>query len=76
MFRHQVLVESWLGHSLRPNQRGEVLIKCLCPEHEDRHPSFALNLGSGLWHCFGCGRSGNIYQLAELLGKRVGYGRS
>lgn len=29
----------------------------LCPFHEDRRPSLAVNLRHGGWHCFaGCGR--------------------
>ena len=40
----------------------------LCPLHEDHNPSFSCNIETGLWICHGCSKSGNIYQLAELLG--------
>ena len=31
-----------------------------CPFHEDKSPSFGLVKGKpGLWHCFGCGKSGD-----------------
>lgn len=33
----------------------------------DRHPSFGINAESGLYHCFSCGASGNLVQLAERL---------
>lgn len=32
---------------------------CSCPFHDDRTPSFNANLDNGLYHCFGCGASGN-----------------
>jgi hypothetical protein len=31
----------------------------LCPFHDDHHPSFSLNLRTGQWICFACGRDGN-----------------
>ncbi|MCX5713151.1 MAG: CHC2 zinc finger domain-containing protein, partial [Candidatus Omnitrophica bacterium] len=71
MFKYQKLIEGWVGRSLRPNSRGEVKINCPHPNHKDKTPSFCINFESGLWHCFGCELSGNIYQLADLLGKSV-----
>lgn len=38
-----------------------------CPFHDDTHPSFSMNIESGLWVCHrGCG-SGNIWQLVEKV---------
>ncbi len=44
---------------------------CICPFHEDRNPSFAINRQSGLFFCHGCKIKGNSNQLAELLGTAI-----
>lgn len=33
--------------------------KALCPFHQDSNESLSINLENGLWHCHGCGKSGN-----------------
>lgn len=34
-----------------------------CPSHDDRHPSWSINLRSGVHHCFSCGFAGNLASL-------------
>ena len=60
------------------NHRG------LCPFHTDSHPSFNVNPELGMYYCFGCKASGNVFRFlmeisdmsfteaAEELGRRVG----
>jgi DNA primase len=40
----------------------EIMFSCPFPEHirGDRNPSSSINTETGQWHCFSCGRSGNI----------------
>ena len=32
----------------------------LCPFHDDHNPSLSVNREKGVWHCFGCGKSGDL----------------
>ncbi|MDT8389497.1 MAG: DNA primase [Lentisphaeria bacterium] len=34
---------------------------CCCPFHKEKTPSFKLNATMGMYHCFGCGASGNVF---------------
>lgn len=39
----------------------------LCPFHEERTPSFSVSEGKQIFHCFSCGRGGNVFKfLMEL----------
>ena len=38
-----------------------------CRFHDDRHPSFSINVGSGLWTCHGCDVSGDLFRLVEQV---------
>jgi hypothetical protein len=37
----------------------------LCPFHDDHDPSLSVNAEKGVWHCFGCGKSGNYHSFLE-----------
>jgi len=38
-----------------------------CPFHEERTPSFSVNPADKLYHCFGCGKGGDVFAfLAEI----------
>jgi len=54
---------------------ADLLVRCLNPEHEDRHPSMRVDKFSGKFNCFSCGYSGSIYKLfgihRNLLDVRV-----
>ena len=39
----------------------------LCPFHEEKKPSFKVNLAKGGFHCFGCGAKGNVLDFVAKL---------
>jgi len=39
----------------------------LCPFHEDHNPSLSVDRDKGLYNCFGCGESGDIFTLVEKM---------
>jgi hypothetical protein len=38
-----------------------------CPFHEDKTPSLHVNEDKGLFHCFGCGESGDVFDFIMKL---------
>src|SRR5919199_4675414 len=42
-----------------PLKRSGARLTGLCPFHDERTPSFSVNPGKGLYHCFGCGAGGD-----------------
>ncbi|MCX7597969.1 MAG: DNA primase [Armatimonadetes bacterium] len=38
-----------------------------CPFHQERHPSFYVDAGSGMWKCFGCGAAGDIFTFVQRI---------
>lgn len=35
--------------------------KACCPFHQERTPSFMVNEEKNMWHCFGCGKGGDVF---------------
>jgi DNA primase len=59
-------------------------VMAVCPFHQEKTPSLSIDAARGLFHCFGCGKSGDIFgwvqetqnldfrESVELLARRVG----
>lgn len=52
---------------LAPASRGESKGCCPLPDHDERTPSFYVNPGTGVFHCFGCNRGGDVITFLELV---------
>ncbi len=57
-----------VGRYTKLRRRGREYVG-LCPFHKERTPSFYVDPEKGVYHCFGCGASGNaITFLSEIEG--------
>lgn len=41
--------------------------KACCPFHHEKTPSFHINENKGLYHCFGCGESGDAIKFVQKM---------
>lgn len=41
--------------------KSGVHYKACCPFHQERTPSFMVNEEKNMWHCFGCGKGGDVF---------------
>lgn len=57
--RTRVPIEDVISERVTLRRVGSSL-SGLCPFHDDSSPSFTVSPGPGLWHCFGCGESGDL----------------
>jgi DNA primase len=59
-------------------------VMAVCPFHQEKTPSLSIDAARGLYHCFGCGKGGDVFQWVqetqnvdfvgalELLARRAG----
>ena len=55
------------GLKLKHSGENYVLTNCPFPDHDDKNPSFSINLKTGNFLCFGCGQKGDVYELFSVL---------
>lgn len=72
-----------IGGYVELKKKGANFSAC-CPLHQEKTPSFMVNPARGTWHCFGCGKGGNVIgflmehdtlafpEAVRSLGKRYG----
>lgn len=40
-------------------------VMAVCPFHQEKTPSMSVDAARGLYHCFGCGESGDLFRFVE-----------
>jgi DNA primase len=40
-------------------------VMAVCPFHEEKDPSLSVDRARGLYHCFGCGQSGDVFRFVQ-----------
>jgi DNA primase len=53
-------IEKEIGQYVKLRKKGNLLWG-LCPFHEEKTSSFAVNIDKSFYHCFGCGVHGDIF---------------
>jgi DNA primase len=55
-----VPIESYIGRFVKLKKSGKGYIG-LCPFHGEKSPSFHVRPDTGRYHCFGCGKDGDVF---------------
>ncbi|MCX7726580.1 MAG: DNA primase [Chitinispirillaceae bacterium] len=64
--RAQVDIASVIGRYVKLKPSGKTL-KGLCPFHKEKTPSFHVNPSLGFFHCFGCGKGGDVFSFLQEI---------
>ncbi|UCD63788.1 MAG: DNA primase [Candidatus Zixiibacteriota bacterium] len=58
--RQAIDIVQLVGEYIRLKKRGRNFL-ALCPFHTEKTPSFTVSSDKQIYHCFGCGKGGNVY---------------
>jgi DNA primase len=58
--REKIDVVSFIQEFI-PIKKAGRNFKANCPFHNEKTPSFMINPERQIWHCFGCGKGGDVY---------------
>ncbi|MCK6507379.1 DNA primase [Myxococcota bacterium] len=59
--RDRVDIAEVVGQTVSLQRKGSTLLG-LCPFHNEKTPSFNVVPAKGIYHCFGCGAGGDVFQ--------------
>ncbi len=83
--RERTRIDEIVAEHVTLKSAGVGSLRGLCPFHDEKTPSFHVRPQVGLWHCFGCGKGGDVIsfvqevdhigftEAVELLAARLGY---
>jgi len=69
--RDRIDIAEVIGAHVRLKKSGRNF-KALCPFHTEKTPSFLVNREKGIYKCFGCGASGNVFTFVMEI-QKVGF---
>src|SRR5919108_2655470 len=65
--RNKAAIVDVASEYMQVKKAGSGRFKALCPFHQEKTPSFSIDVGKNLWHCFGCGKGGDVIALVQEL---------
>lgn len=66
LIKDKIDVVDFIGEYI-PLKPAGVNHKGLCPFHHEKTPSFMVNRERAGWHCFGCGKGGDIFSFVQEI---------
>jgi len=67
--RQQADIVRVVGDYVRLKKAGAKNFNGLCPFHNEKTPSFSVNIERQYFHCFGCGKSGDVFKFVQEIEK-------
>ena len=64
--RSRARLDDIIGEYVTLRSAGVGSMKGLCPFHDEHTPSFHVRPQVGMYHCFGCGESGDVFTLSLI----------
>ncbi|MGX7197106.1 DNA primase [Enterococcus olivae] len=64
-----------IGQYVQLKKSGSKNYSGLCPFHNEKTPSFSVAEDKQFYHCFGCGRGGNVFNFVQEI-EGVSFGES
>ena len=58
--RERTRIDDVIGEYVTLKNAGGGSVKGLCPFHDEKTPSFNVNVSRGFFHCFGCQEGGDV----------------
>ena len=59
--KNSIKLSEVIGKNLSLKRRDNNNYVALCPFHKEKTPSFNISDDKGFYHCFGCGKNGDIF---------------
>ncbi len=64
--KEKISIEELVSEYLTLKPAG-IHLKALCPFHAEKTPSFVVSPARGTFHCFGCGKHGDIFTFLQEM---------
>ena len=69
--KNKLRLSDIISKSVSLKKKGESRFIALCPFHNEKTPSFNVLDDKGFYHCFGCGKHGDIFNFVMAHSRRI-----